>query len=134
MPHCRKSHVAAPTIKTEEVACEKKSTVLRIRRENVIIIDPFLDQSVCYHCPVYFVLSYHKAPTPISTRHIWIYDRGNYQSFACDLHETNWEILKDNDIDAYSKKHYRSNHCTSKTAHSKQNNLNTPIRSPLVNM
>ena len=56
-----------------------------------------------YHCPVYFVLSYHKAPTPISTRHIWLYDRGNYQSFARDLHETNWELLKDNDVDAYAK-------------------------------
>ena len=56
-----------------------------------------------YHCPVYFVLSYHKTPTPISTRHIWLYDRGDYQSFARDLHETNWELSKDNDIDAYAK-------------------------------
>ena len=65
--------------------------------------DPFLDQMLSNHCPVYFVLSYHKAPTPISTRHIWLYDRGDYQSFARDLHETNGELLKDNDIDAYAK-------------------------------
>ena len=84
--------------------------------------DPFLDQSVRYHCPLYFVLSYHKVPTPVSTRHIWLYDRGDYQSYARDLHETNWELLKYNDIDAYAKIHYRSNHCTSKTAYSKQNN------------
>ena len=49
---------------------------------------PFLVQSVRYHCPVYIVLSYHKAPTPISTRQIWLYDRGNYQPFSRDLHET----------------------------------------------
>ena len=65
--------------------------------------DSFLGQSVRYHCPVYCVLSYHKAPTSISTRRIWLYDRGDYQSYARDLHETNWELLKDNDIDAYAK-------------------------------
>ena len=65
--------------------------------------DPFLDQNVPYHCPVYFVLSYHKAPATKKTRHIWLYDRGDYQSFARDHHETNWELLKDNDIDAYAK-------------------------------
>ena len=56
-----------------------------------------------YNCPVYCVLSYHKAPTSISTRHIWLYDRGDYQSYARDLREMNWELLKDNDIDAYAK-------------------------------
>ena len=65
--------------------------------------DPFLGQNVRFHCPVYFVLSYHKAPTSISTRHIWLYDQGDYQSYARDLHETNWELLKDNDIDVYAK-------------------------------
>ena len=65
--------------------------------------EPFLDQSMRYRCPVYFVLSYHKASTPISTRHIWLYDLGDYQSYARDLHETNWELVKDNDIDAYAK-------------------------------
>ena len=65
--------------------------------------DPFLVQSVHTHCPVCFVLSYHKALTPISTRQIWLYDRGNYQPFSRDLHETKWELLKDNDIDAFAK-------------------------------
>ena len=65
--------------------------------------DPFLGQNVRYRCLVYFVLSYHKAPTSISTRHIWLYDRGKYQSYACNLHETNRELLKDNDIAAYAK-------------------------------
>ena len=40
--------------------------------------DPLHGQTVRYHCPVYFVLSFHKAATPISTRHIWLYDRGDY--------------------------------------------------------
>ena len=65
--------------------------------------DPFLDQSVRYHYPVYFVLNDHKPPTQISTRHIWLYDRGDYQSYARYLHEPNWELLKNNDIDAYAK-------------------------------
>ena len=56
-----------------------------------------------YHCPVYFVLNFHKIIAPASHRHIWLYERGDYQSFSRDIHETNWEPLKNNDIDIYAK-------------------------------
>ena len=41
MPHCWKSHVAAHTciLKTEEVTGDSWSTVLRIRRENVVVTE-----------------------------------------------------------------------------------------------
>ena len=55
-----------------------------------------------YHCPVYFVLNFHKPITPIVHRHIWLYDRGNYESFSQEIIETNWETLKDNDIEIYA--------------------------------
>ena len=65
--------------------------------------DPFLEQNVRYHCPVYFVLNFHKIIAPASHRHIWLYERGDYQSFSRDIHESNWELLKNNDIDIYAK-------------------------------
>ena len=37
MPHCWKSHVAAHILKTEEMTGDSYSTVLRIRRENVVV-------------------------------------------------------------------------------------------------
>ena len=56
-----------------------------------------------YHCPVYFVLNFHKYIGPALNRHIWLYDRRNYLSFAHDIMETNWETSKNNNIDIYTQ-------------------------------
>lgn len=64
--------------------------------------DPFLDQNIRYHCPVYFVLNFHKNVVPAFYRHIWLFDRGDYESFSRDIRETDWETLKNNDIDIYA--------------------------------
>ena len=37
MPHCWKFHVAAHILKTEEMAGDSLNTMLRIRRENVVV-------------------------------------------------------------------------------------------------
>ena len=39
----------------------------------------------------------------ISYRHIWLYERGDYESFSQDILETNWDALKHNDIDIYAR-------------------------------
>ena len=64
--------------------------------------EPFLDQNVRYHCPVYFVLNFHKNVAPAFYRHIMLFDRGDYQSLSRDIRETDWESLKSNDIDIYA--------------------------------
>ena len=66
--------------------------------------DPFLDQNVRYHCPVYFVLKFNKTPSPAFYRHIWLFDRGDYQSFSRDIQATDWDAFKSNDIDAYAER------------------------------
>ena len=38
----------------------------------------------------------------IFTRNIWLYDRGDFQSFSKVVVDSNWNILKDNDIDIYA--------------------------------
>ena len=60
--------------------------------------EPFLDQNVRYHCPVYFVLNFHKNEAPAYNRHIMLFDCGDYQSLSRDICETDWKSLKSNDI------------------------------------
>ena len=35
-------------------------------------------------------------------RHIWLYDRGDYQSLSYELSETDWDSLKNRDINIYA--------------------------------
>ena len=89
---------------------EKSSTIIDLvftsDKNNILssgVGDPFLDQNVRYHCPIYFVLNFHKPVTPVVHRHIWLYERGDYESFSQDILETNWDALKHNDIDIYAR-------------------------------
>ena len=64
--------------------------------------EPIFDQNIRYHCPVYCVLNFDKLITPVYTRHVWLYDRGDYQSFSRDLDNTDWSSLKNDDLDTYT--------------------------------
>ncbi|MEW8546861.1 MAG: endonuclease/exonuclease/phosphatase family protein, partial [Candidatus Thiodiazotropha sp.] len=64
--------------------------------------EPIFDQNIRYHCPVYCVLNFNKVITPVYTRHIWLYDKGDYQSFTRDLNNTDWKSLKNEDVDTYA--------------------------------
>ena len=64
--------------------------------------DPFLDQNVRYHCPIYCVLNFNKVQTPLYARKIYLYDRGNYQSLSDELIKTDWNKIKNNGIDIYA--------------------------------
>ena len=64
--------------------------------------EPILDQNIRYHCPVYCVLNFDKFITPIYTRHVWLYDRGDYMSFSRDLDNTDWNSLRNDDMDTYT--------------------------------
>ena len=63
---------------------------------------PFLEQNIRYHCPIYCVLSFDKMISPEFSRHVWLYDKGNYRSLSQEIYNTNWEPLKHNDIDIYA--------------------------------
>lgn len=65
--------------------------------------DPFLDQSVRYHCPVYCVLNFNKVKSNSYTRPIWLYDRGNYQSMNIEIANKDWDSIKHADINIYAK-------------------------------
>ena len=64
----------------------------------------FLEQNVRYHSPVYAVLKFHTKPTAVYQRHIWLYDRGDFDSMAREIQDSNWDEVKDDDLDIYAKK------------------------------
>ena len=50
-------------------------------KENLILSgvgEPFLNQELRYHCPVYGILKFSKQKHKTFTRHIWSYEHGNY--------------------------------------------------------
>ena len=55
--------------------------VLTSNKNNVIysgVRDPFLSQITRFHCPVFGILKFTKPKRKAFTRHVWIYDQGNY--------------------------------------------------------
>ena len=78
--------------------------------------EPFLDQNIHYHCPVFCVLDFQKPNIRSFKRHIWLFGRGNYQALSTELNNTYWDNLKDIGIKRYTN-NVTSEHiikCTSK--------------------
>ncbi|MCG8046167.1 MAG: reverse transcriptase domain-containing protein [Candidatus Thiodiazotropha endolucinida] len=89
---------------------ENSSSVIDLiltSNKNTVILsgvgEPFLEQNIRYHCPTYCVLNFTKPTTPCFKRKIYLFDRGNYQTFSNDLIDTDWNTLKSNDIDTYAE-------------------------------
>ena len=64
--------------------------------------DPFLQQNIRYHCSIYVILKFSKPTKSSFERNIWYYDKGNYNNLRNKARQTDWECLKDNDIDTYA--------------------------------
>ena len=64
--------------------------------------DPFLNQDIRYHCPVYGILKFAKLKRKTFKRHIWDYEKGNYQSLREQASLVDWPALYDDNIDTYS--------------------------------
>ena len=83
-----------------------QSTILTSNKNNIILSgvgEPFLEQNVRYHCPIYCVLNFNKPVSPCFKRKIYLFDRSDYQTFSNDLMDTDWNSLKRNDIDTYAE-------------------------------
>ena len=65
--------------------------------------EPFLEQNIRCHCPVYCVLNFVKPVSPIYERKIYSFDRGDYQSFTNDIYDTDWNLLKSDSINKYAE-------------------------------
>ena len=69
--------------------------------------DPFLNQEIRYHCPIYGIFKFSKSrkekPKFVSfTRHIWNYDQGNYDLLRSKATSFDWDYVRDNDTNIYA--------------------------------
>ena len=67
--------------------------------------DPFLQQELRYHCPVFGVFNFSKPKRKSFKRHtrIWRYDQGNYNLLRQRAATTNWTALQNPGINVYAK-------------------------------
>ena len=66
--------------------------------------DPFLQQDRRYHCPTYGILRFVKPKRKSYVRRIWIYEQGDYNLLRNKASSTDWEGLRNTDINIYAKK------------------------------
>ena len=64
--------------------------------------EPFLHQELRYHCPVFGILKFSKPKVKAFKRHIWSYDKGNYELLRNKARDTDWDSLRDENIDTYA--------------------------------
>ena len=60
--------------------------------------EPFLNQTIRYHNPVFCVRNFNKQKTNIFKK----LDQGDYQALSNELGNTNWESFKDVDVNKYT--------------------------------
>ena len=76
--------------------------ILVSNKENLIlsgVADPFLNQDVRFHCPVYGVLKFSKPKSKAFVRHIWSYENGNYELLREKASAFDWQFLENDDLD-----------------------------------
>ena len=66
------------------------------------VAEPFLQQDVRYHCPVYGVFKYTKASRKSFTRRIWSFDRGDYDLLRNKVADTDWDSFYDPDVNIHA--------------------------------
>ncbi|MEW8548206.1 MAG: reverse transcriptase family protein [Candidatus Thiodiazotropha sp.] len=57
------------------------------------VISPFIPDLVRYHCPVTLTLNFRKPVQKSFTRHIWLYERGDYIKYRRLLDHTDWSFI-----------------------------------------
>ena len=67
------------------------------------VSDPFLDQPVRYHCPIFGVFKFTKHKCKSFVRNIWYYDQGNYDLMRERASAVPWDNLQHDEIDVYAE-------------------------------
>ena len=80
--------------------------IILVSNKNSIILsgvgDPFLSQDTRYHCPVFGIMNFTKPKHKCFNRHIWIYEKGNYALLREKALMTDWNNLKDENVNNYA--------------------------------
>ena len=64
--------------------------------------DPFLNQDLWYHCPIYGIFKFSKPKFKTFSRHVWYYERGNFNFLRDKASLFDWESQRDSDINVYA--------------------------------
>ena len=62
----------------------------------------FLDQQLRYHCPIYGFCKFSKPKAKAFTRHIWMYNNGNFGLLREKASFIDWHALENDDISLYA--------------------------------
>jgi len=65
--------------------------------------DPCLDQNMRYHCPIFGIFNFNKPRQKPFKRHVWYYDRGDYNQLRLLAAATDWDLLSDEDVNVHAK-------------------------------
>ena len=99
-----KQTIAEPTHFTEHSS--SLLDLILTNNENHLIIsgvgDPFLQQDIRYHCPIFGILNFSKAKTKTYLRQTWSYEQGDYDLLRQMAASTNWVVLHDPDINIHA--------------------------------
>ena len=64
--------------------------------------DPFLNQELRYHCPIYGIFKFSKPRVKTFLRHVWYYERGDFNLFRDKASTLDWGSLQSSDINIYA--------------------------------
>ncbi|MCG8032214.1 MAG: endonuclease/exonuclease/phosphatase family protein [Candidatus Thiodiazotropha taylori] len=79
--------------------------ILVSNKEHIILSgvgDPFLNQQMRYHCPIFGILKFAKPRLKSFDRHIWDYKNGNYHLLREKASAIDWNSLIHENVDIYS--------------------------------
>lgn len=65
--------------------------------------EPFLQQELRYHCPVFGILNFSKPKRKSYIRHVWFFDRGDFNLLRHKIARTDWGALESQDIDTFAQ-------------------------------
>ncbi len=69
------------------------------------VADPFIPDLIRFHCPIVTVLKFNKPKITAFKRHIWLYDKGDFNKYRELLGNTNWEFIsQSNNLDNLATK------------------------------
>ena len=66
------------------------------------ISDPFLQQNVRYHCPIFGIFKFNKPKPSKFKRKIWRYDLGDFDALRQKFETLDWETIIHSNIDIYT--------------------------------
>ena len=96
--------ISEPTNYTE--SSQSIIDLLFVSSPNLVSIsgvgEPFLDQNIRYHCPVFCCIKYPKPRHTPFKRKVWKYSEGNFDQLRTNVSSFDWDSCFNADIDVYS--------------------------------